>query len=75
MRLQDGKVIVNDLESQGIEFLTGEMVPVTGIAPRELKTRISNALARRRFEEPDADLFWSIIESCVEDLNRLLAVQ
>jgi len=75
MRLQDGKVIVDDLENQGIKLLTGEAVPETGMAPRELNDRILSGLAKGRAERPEHDLVWDIMEGMLSDINRLVALQ
>jgi hypothetical protein len=56
MKLQDGKVMLDDPEIEGIEFLTREAVPEAGMAPGELKTKIANALAKKRADRPDMNL-------------------
>jgi len=75
MKLQDGNVMLDDAEKEGIEFLTGEVIPETGMAPGELKAKIAGALAKKRADRPDMNLVWDTMEGLLDDINRLLAAQ
>lgn len=74
MRLQEGKVVLDEREHERIKVLTGEEVPDTGMTPRELKIKIDTALARGRARRPDKDMFWDLVERSLKDINRLVAL-
>jgi hypothetical protein len=74
MRLEEGRVIVDEIENKRIKALTGDTVPDTGMTPRELKTKIDNALASGRKRSPGKDIFWDRAEKSLKDINRFVAL-
>jgi hypothetical protein len=74
MRLQDGKVVADELDNKGIALLLGEALPETGMAPGELKAKITAALTRKRADQPDMDFMWDILDAMLKDIDRLAAL-
>lgn len=74
MRLEDGRVILDEIEIKRVKALTGEVVPDTGMTPRELKTKIDTALASGRARSPGKDIYWDRAERSLKDINRFVAL-
>jgi len=74
MRLENGRVILEEIEIKRVEALTGEVVPEAGMTPRELKAKIDAALASGRARSPGKGYYWDRAERSLKDINRFVAL-
>ena len=74
MRLENGRLILEEIEIKRVKALTGEEVPETGMTPRELKTKIDSALASGRARSPGKDYYWNRAERSLKGINWFVAL-